>query len=184
MTLVMAIQYIFCIDYSGGLIFCVQPEIRHSLFSFIPCWRETSWIIIQETDTPVTCDIVSAGSECMFPSASRSSSLLEVITSAANASICLVLRFQPLIRSSHAHWAGPELNSLSSCQDHRVFRGINEYAVIHTHIYAWAHPLTGGTRSHTGTEILEDAPPGLKYLSFNKRGQQELYAATPFFLGL
>lgn len=180
----MAIQYIFCIDYSGGLIFCVQPEVRHSLFSFIPCWRESSWIIIQETDTPVTCDIVSAGSECMFPSASRSLSLLEVITSAANASICLVLRFQPLIRSSHAHWAGPELNSLSSCQDHRVFRGINEYAVIHKHIYAWAHPLTGGTHSHTGTEILEDVPRGLKYLSFNKRGQQELYAATPFFLGL
>lgn len=171
--------YIFCIDYSGGLIFCVQPEVRRSLFSFIPCWKESSWITIRDTDTLHT---VSAGLECMFTSASWSSSLLEVITSAANASICLVLRFQPLIRSSHAHWAGPELNALSSCQDHRVFRGINEYAVIHTHIYAWAHPLRGGARSHTGTEILEDAPRGLKYLSFNKQGQQEIYAPTPFFV--
>lgn len=156
--------YIFCIDYSGGLIFCVQPEVRRSLFSFIPCRKESSWITIRETDTLHT---VSAGSECMFPSASRSSSLLEVITSAANASICLVLRFQPLIRSSHAHWAGPELNALSSCQDHRVFRGINEYAVIHTHI-CMSTPTEGGDTLAHGHGDTGGCSSRIKILEFQQ----------------
>lgn len=45
-------------------------------------------------------------------------------------------------------------------------------------------PTDGGARSHTGTGIREDAPRGLKYLSFNKQGQQEIYAPTPFFVVL